>query len=95
MSSQPEPSALTSIPPLGAPGVSAFAKPTSIRRGPFWPVRAALRLRTSERALWGRSFMVAYQVSTRLNSPSNNDASLAAPVDTTIADDHGQMPLIK
>ena len=42
--------------------------------------------------------MVAYQVSTRVNSPRNNDPTLIEPVDTQIADDQGdkgQLPLIQ
>jgi hypothetical protein len=39
--------------------------------------------------------MVAYQVSTRVNSPKNNDAALIEPVDNPISDDPAQMPLIQ
>lgn len=42
--------------------------------------------------------MVAYQVSTRVNTPRNNDPTLIEPVDTRIADDQGdkgQLPLIQ
>ena len=39
--------------------------------------------------------MVTYQVSTRVNSPQNNDASLIDPVGTQISDDRGQIPLIQ
>jgi putative SOS response-associated peptidase YedK len=39
--------------------------------------------------------MVTYQVSTRVNSPKNNDPALIEPVDTKIADDPGQLPLIQ
>ena len=39
--------------------------------------------------------MVAHQVSTRVNSPKNDDAALIEPVDNPIPDDHGQMPLIQ
>jgi putative SOS response-associated peptidase YedK len=39
--------------------------------------------------------MVTYQVSTRVNSPQNNDAALIEPVDTQMPDDHGQIPLIQ
>ncbi len=39
--------------------------------------------------------MIAYQVSTRVNSPQNNDASLIEAVGTQIPDDHGQIPLIQ
>jgi putative SOS response-associated peptidase YedK len=39
--------------------------------------------------------MVAYQVSTRVNTPKNNDPALIEPVDTQIPDDHGQITLIQ
>ena len=39
--------------------------------------------------------MVSYQVSTRVNSPRNNDATLVTPVERKIARGHGQMPLIQ
>lgn len=39
--------------------------------------------------------MVTYQVSTRVNSPRNNDATLVAPLESKIANDHGQIPLIQ
>jgi hypothetical protein len=39
--------------------------------------------------------MVAYQVSTRVNSPKNDDAALIEPVDTKIVDDPQQMSLIQ
>jgi putative SOS response-associated peptidase YedK len=39
--------------------------------------------------------MVAYQVSTRFNSPKNNDLTLIDPVDTKIAASPAQMPLIQ
>ncbi len=39
--------------------------------------------------------MVTYQVSTRVNSPRNNDATLVSPVELRIAHDPGQMPLIR
>jgi len=42
-----------------------------------------------------QEYMVAYQVSTRVNSPRNNDAALIEPVDTKIAKDPRQMPLIQ
>jgi hypothetical protein len=39
--------------------------------------------------------MVTYQVSTQVNSPRNNDATLVAPLEPRISNDHGQMPLIQ
>jgi putative SOS response-associated peptidase YedK len=39
--------------------------------------------------------MVAYQVSTRVNSPKNNDAALIDPIDTSIAADPQQMSLMQ
>jgi putative SOS response-associated peptidase YedK len=39
--------------------------------------------------------MVAYQVSTRVNSPKNNDAALIVPVETKAVGDHGQMSLLE
>jgi hypothetical protein len=39
--------------------------------------------------------MLTYQVSTRVNSPQNNDASLIEPIGTLIPDDRGQIPLIQ
>jgi len=39
--------------------------------------------------------MVAHQVSTRVNSPKNNDPSLIEPVDVRIAEDPGQLSLLQ
>lgn len=39
--------------------------------------------------------MVAYQVSTRVNSPKNDDAALIEPVENRISDDPAQIPLIQ
>jgi len=41
--------------------------------------------------------MLTYQVSTRVNSPKNNDAVLIDPIDTSTADDRdcGQLSLIR
>jgi putative SOS response-associated peptidase YedK len=39
--------------------------------------------------------MVAHQVSTRVNTPKNNDPALIEPVENKIADDPGQLPLIQ
>jgi putative SOS response-associated peptidase YedK len=41
--------------------------------------------------------MLTYQVSTRVNSPKNNDAALIDPIDTSTADDRdcGQLSLIR
>jgi hypothetical protein len=39
--------------------------------------------------------MVAYQVSTRVNTPKNNVPTLIEPVDNPISDDPAQMPLIQ
>jgi len=39
--------------------------------------------------------MVAYQVSTRVNAPKNNDPALIEPVDNPMSDDPAQMPLIQ
>ena len=38
--------------------------------------------------------MWTYEVSTRVNSPKNNDAALTTPVDRNIADNHKQISLI-
>jgi putative SOS response-associated peptidase YedK len=57
--------------------------------GPAAEAKAALRQYPQE-------CMVAYQVSTRVNSPKNNDIALIEPVDTKkTADDSGQIPLIQ
>jgi hypothetical protein len=37
----------------------------------------------------------AYQVSTRVNAPKNNDPALIEPVDNPISDDPAQIPLIQ
>lgn len=39
--------------------------------------------------------MVTFQVSTRVNSPKNNDAALVNPVETKPTGDHGQISLIR
>jgi hypothetical protein len=39
--------------------------------------------------------MVAYQVSTRVNSPKNNNPALIEPVDTKIAEDPQRMSLMQ
>ncbi len=39
--------------------------------------------------------MIAYPVSTRVNSPQNDDAALIEPFESPISDDHGQTPLIQ
>jgi putative SOS response-associated peptidase YedK len=44
---------------------------------------------------YSQECMAAHQVSTRVNSPKNNDAALIEPVENKIADDPAQMPLIQ